>query len=176
VYRNPWNFPSFVEIYGHIRIQEKMDTPKNADLPNCPSHILKASYFKIRLIERRLINMVNNHKNGNDSCPGIQHETLTFSNCTTVTGSDNPVNPNTLLFVDDEITAAVAFSLENTGDNDILLTVTFSDGDADFSTTVEDGSSFAGVFANVESITIQNNAGLPITGIFKYQITYTFEV
>jgi hypothetical protein len=163
-------------ICPHASSKKKMDTPKNADLPDCPSHFFNMSYFRIRLKERRLINMANNHRNGNDSCPGINHETLTFSNCTKVTGSDNPVNPNTLLFVDDEITAVVAFSLKNTGDNDILLTVTFIDGDADFSTTVEDGSSFAGVFANVESITIQNNAGLPITGIFKYQITYTFEV
>lgn len=119
---------------------------------------------------------VNNHKNDNHSCPDIHQETLTFSNCTRVTGSNNPANPNTILFVDDEITAVVAFSLENTGDNDILLTVIFSDGDPDFSTTVEVGSSFAGVFANVEAITIQNNAGLPINGIFKYQITYTFDV
>jgi hypothetical protein len=117
---------------------------------------------------------VNTHKNDNHSCPGIHQETLTFSNCTEVTG--NPANSNTILFVDDEITAVVAFSLENTRDNDILLTVPFSDGDLDFSTTVEVGSSFAGVFANVESITIQNNAGLPINGIFKYQITYTFDV
>jgi hypothetical protein len=120
---------------------------------------------------------VNNQINLNNcrqNFPG--RETLTFSNCTPVTGSDNPVNPNTILHVDNEITAVVAFSLQNTGDNNILLTVTFSDGDSPFSTTVEVGSSFAGVFANVAEITIENTEGLPITGIFKYQITYTFEV
>lgn len=117
----------------------------------------------------------NNHKK--NSCQDLFNEqTLTFSNCTTVTGSDNPVNPNTILHVDDEITAVVAFSLQNTGDDNILLTVTFSDGDPFFSTTVEDGSSFAGVFANVSEITISSPSGTPITGIFKYQITYTFEV
>ncbi|MBX9973794.1 S-Ena type endospore appendage [Cytobacillus firmus] len=120
--------------------------------------------------------MLKNNKDWCDSCPDNQEETLTFKNCSRVTGSDNPANPNTILFVDDEITAAVAFSLENTGANNILLTVIFSNDDLDFTTTVEDGSSFAGVFANVEAITIQNNAGLPIRGIFKYQITYTVEV
>lgn len=114
--------------------------------------------------------------NFNQCCPDRRKETKTFSNSTPVTGSNNPANPNTILLIDDEITAVVAFSLENTGDNDILLTVTFSDGDPAFSNTVEVGSSFVGVFANVQAITIQNNNGLPITGIFKYQITYTFDV
>ncbi|MGM9988314.1 MAG: S-Ena type endospore appendage [Bacillaceae bacterium] len=115
-------------------------------------------------------------KNFKDSCPGRHEETLTFSNCTPVTGSDNPANPNTILFIDDEIRAVVAFSLENTGNNNILLTVIFSDNDPTFVNIVEDGSSFASVFDNVEAITIQNNAGSPITGTFKYQITYTFDV
>jgi len=115
-------------------------------------------------------------KNFNHSCPERpQEETLTFSNCTPVSGSNPPTNLNTILHVDDEITAVVAFSLENTGDNDIHLTVTFSDGDTAFPNTVEVGSSLAGVFANVSEITIRSD-GSPITGIFKYQITYTFDV
>jgi len=115
-------------------------------------------------------------KNFSDGCPDRPHEeTLTFSNCTPVSGSNPPTSLNTILHVDDELTAVVAFSLENTGDNDIFLRVTFSDGDTPFSTTVEVGSSFAGVFANVSEITIQS-AGSPITGIFKYQLTYTFVV
>ncbi len=120
---------------------------------------------------------VNNIKKLNNCCQDSPNmETLTFSNCTPVTGSDSPANQNTILHVDEEITAVVAFSLQNTGDNNILLTVTFSDGDANFPTTVEVGSSFAGVFANVSEITIANTDGLPITGVFKYQMTYTFDV
>lgn len=119
---------------------------------------------------------IANPRSGNNCSPNTREETLTFSNCTPVTGSMNPANPNTILHVGDEITAVVAFSLENTGENDILLTVTFRDGDPEFSTTIEVSSSFVGVFANVEDIFIQNNAGVPVTGIFKYQITYTFNV
>ncbi|MDM5225665.1 hypothetical protein QUF73_05520 [Cytobacillus sp. NJ13] len=120
--------------------------------------------------------MLKNKKDWCDSCPDNQEETLTFKNCSPVTGSDNPANPNTILFIDDEITAVVAFSLENNGDNNILLTVNFSDGSMAFQTTVEDGSSFFGAFPNVASITIQNNAGLPISGCFKYEVTYTFDI
>lgn len=111
------------------------------------------------------------------TCPEQEEKTLTFSNCTQVVGSDNPANANTILFVDTEITAnAVAFSLENTGQNAIEVTVTFSDGDNPFTNTVEVGHSLAGVFANVASISIRNAAGLPIRANFKYQITYTFDV
>ncbi|WML49194.1 hypothetical protein RCG23_03640 [Neobacillus sp. PS3-34] len=82
-----------------------------------------------------------------------------------------------MLIVDPDIEATVAGSFENTSNAGFNVLVILNSGPAPAARTVEPGDSFTFVYNDVSRIALFALVeGERYTGIFKYQLTYTFDV
>ena len=102
-------------------------------------------------------------------------KTLTFSNCVPVSDTSNTVN-NVVYFADPDIDSVIAGSIENTGQIGFNANFVFNSGPSTVY-AVQPGDSISFVYDDLREIALTGFSPTePYTGIFKYQVTYSFDV
>lgn len=104
-----------------------------------------------------------------------KEKTLTFCNCVPVSDTSNTAN-NVVFSADPDIDIVIAGSFENTGTIGFNVNFIFNAGPSQ-AFTVQPGDSINFVKEDVREIALTGfSPTVAYTGIFKYQVTYTFEV
>lgn len=104
-----------------------------------------------------------------------QPHTLTFSNCVPVSDTSNTTN-NIVFFADPDINVVLAASFENTGTVGFNVNIIFNESPSQVF-SVQPGDSISFILEDVREIALTGfSPTVTYTGIFNYQVTYTFEV